>query len=285
MATLFTNQALLTYNNGQTTLSNIVQGSILDAVTITKTAVNDDYIFGDDVTYYVSITNNTGSDLTSVSFVDNLGQYPYGAPPVNLYPLTYVGPVLHFRNGAAQANIVPLTTSPTLTLTIPLIPAGGNVLLVYEVDVNEYAPLDVEDSIENIVTVSGGGIVDPVTATETIYTSDIPQLAITKNMSPNPVADNSTLTYTFILENYGNTASTDVVLTDTFDPALATGITVTLDGSPLTITTQYTYTAGTGAFATISGVITIPAATYAQDGSGVITVTPGAAILVVSGTI
>ena len=37
-------------------------------------------------------------------------------------------------------------------------------------------------------------------------------------MSPNPIADGDTITYTFTIHNYGNTPATDVVLTDRFDP-------------------------------------------------------------------
>jgi uncharacterized repeat protein (TIGR01451 family) len=53
------------------------------------------------------------------------------------------------------------------------------------------------------------------------------------------------VTFTFILENYGNTASTDVVFTDTFDPVLS-NVTVTNDGTPMTLTTDYTYDTVTG---------------------------------------
>lgn len=282
---IFTNQAMLTYNGGETALSNIVQGEVLGAVTISKTAVNDTYVFEDDVTYVITITNHESFPLTNLSFIDNLGQYPYGTPSTDLFPLTYVGPVLYYTNGALQTPITPSSTSPTLALTIPTVPANGNATLVYEVKVNKYAQLDVENTIANTVTVNGSGFLEALTATETIYTNDIPMLAITKTLTPNPVYDNTTIRYTFVIENYGNTASTDVVMTDTFSPALAAGITVTLDGVPLTITTQYTYTAGTGAFATISGVITIPAATYSQDEDGVVTTTPGAATIVVTGTI
>ena len=88
--------------------------------------------------------------------------------------------------------------------------------------------------------------------------------------------------------NFGNeeaAATANVTVTDTFDPVLE-GITVTLNGAPLAEGTGYTYAEASGQFATVPSVITVPAATYAQDPvSGEWTTTPGSAVLTVSGTI
>lgn len=277
----FTNQALLTYNNNRTALSNIASGNIADPFAMTKTAVNNDYVSNDDVTYVVTITNSNAAALTNVTFTDNLGAYPFGPVPITLYPLTFVGPVLYYINGVPQANIVPTQTTPTLVLTVPSVPANGNVTLVYEVNVNQYAPLGIADSIINqaVITELTG-----ISATATIVTEDIPQLAITKSISPNPVVDNQTATFTFIIDNYGNTASTDVVLTDTFTPILS-NVAVTRNGTPLVLNTDYTYNTSTGALATITGHLTVPAATFSQDANGVVTATPGSVIIVVTGIV
>lgn len=277
----FTNQALLTYNNNRTALSNIANGNISEPFVMTKRAVNNDYVSNDDVTYVVTITNSSVAALTNVTFTDNLGAYPYGPVPITLYPLTFVGPVLYYVNGVPLANIVPTQTTPTLILTIPSIPALGNATLVYEVNVNRYAPLGVQDTIVNTAGITE---LTGISATATIVTEDIPQLAITKSISPNPIIDNQTATYTFIIENYGNTASTDVVLTDTFNPILS-NVTASVDGNPLVLNTDYTYNAGTGVLATITGRLTVPPGTITQDSNGVVKVTPGSITLVVTGTI
>ena len=101
------------------------------------------------------------------------------------------------------------------------------------------------------------------------------------------ITDNSTLTYTFVIENTGNTpalATDNVVLTDTFDPIL-NPITVTYEGTLWTVGTNYTYNTATGAFATLPGQITVPAATFTQNTDGTWAVTPGRATLTVSGTV
>ena len=80
-----------------------------------------------------------------------------------------------------------------------------------------------ESEITNTVTVSGGGIT-PVTAKETVIAESGPKLTITKSVSPVPVTENGTLTYTFLIQNTGNTAAlaaTGAVVTDTFDPVLS----------------------------------------------------------------
>ena len=276
----FTNQAKLTYDS-RTALSNIANGNISDPFVLTKRAVNDDYIFGDDVTYVLTITNSSASALTNVTVTDDLGAYSYGPTPITVYPLTYVGPILYSTNGTPQANIVPVSSTPTLVFVVPSVPAGGNATLIYEVDVNQYAPLDVDDSIVNhaaIPSLSG------IEAEEEIFTEDIPLLSVCKSIYPNPVIDNQTATFTFIVNNYGNTASTDVEFTDTFNPVL-TGVAVTVDGAPLTLGTDYTYDTVSGLLTILTGHLTVPAATYAQDASGIVTTTPGYITIVVTGVV
>jgi hypothetical protein len=103
---IYTNQAILTYNEGKTTLSNVAVGELTEPVAVTKTAVNNDYIYGDDVTYVITITNSGPSAITSLTVTDNFGAYPYGPIPITVFPLTYVGPVLYYVNGVRQADIV-----------------------------------------------------------------------------------------------------------------------------------------------------------------------------------
>ena len=80
-------------------------------------------------------------------------------------------------------------------------------------------------------------------------------------------------------------AADGITVTDTFTPVLS-DIAVALDGTALALTTDYTYNTTTGAFATVPGRITVPAATFAQDATtGEFTVTPGVAVLTVTGTV
>lgn len=284
MAT-FTNQAFLSYRNNVTP-SNIVTGEIRETLAVTKTAVMETYSAGDTVTYVISITNAGSAAAAGLTVTDDLGAYTFHTGTV--VPLDYVdGSLRYFVNGTLQPALTVAATSP---LTVPGIgvPAGGNAYLVYETRVNEFAPLDTDGTINNTATVTGDGVATPISATETVNATAEAFLTISKAMSPVSVVDNESLTYTFLIQNFGNTATTtddNVTVTDTFDPILDP-IAVTLDDTALVDGTDYTYDKATGVFATVADRITIPAATYTQDPTtGRWNITPGTVILTVVGTV
>lgn len=289
MAT-FTNQARLTYSGGSAD-SNITVGELVGVLSATKTAVVDTYDRSGAVTYLITLVNSGTTALTGLTVSDDLGGYSFttsAGTGTTVYPLAYTsGSVKYYQNGALQAAPT-VTAGPPLTFANITVPAGGSAVLAYEATATDYAPLGAEDTVVNTATVSGGGLVNAVTATETVSPAAAARLAITKALSPATVTENGQLTYTFTIQNTGNTAAdaaSSVVITDTFDPRL-TDLTVTLDGTALTAPTQYTYDAATGAFATVAGVVTVPAATVTQDAAtGAYTVTAGVATLTVTGTV
>jgi hypothetical protein len=283
MAT-FTNQATLIFN-GQSTSSNVTTGELLTGLTLTKTAITDAYGRDGRISYVVTISN-VGAAVTDATLTDDLGAYTVGATTV--YPLTYAeNSLLYFRNGAPATGVA-AAGGPPLVITGIDIPAGGNVQLIYEAVTNEYTPYVLGSEVLNTATLAGCGIAEPIIDTATVPAAGDVSLTIAKAICPAVVNDDGTLTYTFIIQNTGNTAvlATDnLIVQDTFNPIL-NPITVTLDGNPLTVTADYTYDATTGDFATLPGVITVPAATYTQDPTtGVYAMTPGVATLTVTGTV
>lgn len=284
MAT-FTNQATLSYN-GTVVTSNIVTGELVDALSVTKTAVLPTYGVGDTVTYIVSLVNSGTAALTGVSVSDNLGAYAFGTGV--LVPLEYIdGSVKYYANGVLQAAPA-VTAGPPLTVTGLSVPAGGNAILVYAAALNEYAPLGEGGEITNAVSVTGAGLPAPIVAEETVTAGAGQSVRITKALEPTTVAEGDLLTYTLTVENYGTTpiiATDNAVVSDNFAPIL-NPITVTLNGVTVAEGTAYTYDEATGAFSTLPGVLTVPAATYTQDPvSGAWAVVPGVAVLVISGIV
>ena len=281
----FTNKATLSYN-GKTTDSNTVTGNYTETLAITKNAVNGSYSDGSQITYVISLINSGVTPFTGLTITDTLGSYPFNMTET-LYPLTYAdGSLLYYVNGALQATPTVEETQP-LTVSGITVPANGNALLIYQATVNEFAPLAADSTIVNTVTATGGGLTEPLTATETVESLDEPDLTITKALSPTQVVENGEITYTFVIQNNGNTAAVatdDLVLTDTFNPIL-TITSVTLNGAPLAEGSGYTYDEATGEFATVASVITVPAATYEQQLDGSYEITPGFATLTVTGTI
>lgn len=287
MAT-FTNQATLSYSGGSTN-SNIITGEIVEVLTISKTAVTDTYSAPDKITYVVSLVNSGSTALTGLTVTDGLGSFALGETATEVHPLTYVPNSVRYYNDGV------LMTAPTVTSAAGLlaisgitVPANGNSTIVYEVTTNEYTPLGVGDSVINTVSVSGGGLANAVTATETITPNARPALAITKSVSPNTVAENGQLTYTFTIENYGNTeaTATDAVsITDVFNPVLKS-IAVSYNGAAWTSPADYTYDTTSGTFTSVAGKITVPAATFTTNATtGVVTTTPGTAVVTITGTI
>lgn len=277
---IFTNQATLVYNGGSAN-SNIAVGEILEVLSAEKTAVEGSYAPGELVTYVVTIRNTGTGAFNDLTLTDDLGG---GANP----PLTYeAGTLLYFVGGVLQPT-PGVTAGPPLVITGITVPAGGDAVIVYQARANAYASPLADGTIVNTVTITGGGLASPVTATETVTAQAGPEISICKTISPTQVSDNGTVTYTFLIQNSGNeplVATDDATVTDTFDPIL-TNITVTLNGVPLAPGTGYTYDEATGQFATVPGVVTVPAATFTQDPvTGAYTGIPGLATLVVTGTI
>ena len=282
---IFSNQATLTYN-GNSTNSNIAYGEILDVLVATKTAIEGSYTVGQLVTYAVTLRNTGTGALTGLTVTDDLGGYLFNAATV--YPLTYeAGSAAQFTNGVPQAAPA-VTAGPPLVFTGISVPAGGDVVLVYQARVNEYANPAAESTITNTVTVTGDGLSTPITATETVAATAAALLSISKSITPAQVVDNDRVTYTFVIQNSGNqpvVATDNAAITDTFDPIL-TALTVTFGGATWTQGVQYNYDETTGLFTTVAGQILVPAATYTQDPvTGAYTATPGFATLVVTGTI
>lgn len=280
----FTNQAQLRYGNAIAN-SNIAVGEILEVLSATKTAVRKNYGRNDTITYLVSVINAGNTAFTGLTLTDNLGAYVYNTQ--TLVPLRYIdGTVKYYSNGTLQAAPA-VTAGPPLVISGLTVPANGSILIAYETDVNEYAPLDVEAEIVNTATIRGTGIT-PVTVQETVSAGSEPILTITKSISPVPVTENGTLTYTFLIQNTGNVAVEEAaasVVTDQFNPILS-NLTVTFNGTAWAETTNYIYNEDTGLFSTVPGQITVLAATFAQDElTGAWNVTPGVSTLVITGTI
>ena len=282
MATFY-NQATLSYRGGVTN-SNVTEGELIEALGATKTAISATYTAGGTVAYAISIINSGAAAVTGASITDDLGGYAFGAGTV--YPLDYIdGTIRMFVNGAA---VTPpeVTAGPPLTVSGINIPAGANALILYEAAVNGFAPLAPGSTITNTATVTGG-CSGTETVSATVSVANTVSLTIAKAASTDTVECGDPLTYTFIIQNTGNTAvvaTDDVIVTDTFNPALS-DITVTLNGAELGAG-AYTYDEATGEFATNPGTITVPAATYTTDAeTGAIITTPGVAVLTVTGTV
>ena len=91
-----------------------------------------------------------------------------------------------------------------------------------------------------------------------------------------------------IFLNSGNTpivATDNAVISDLFNPILSE-LQVSFNGAPWAEGVAYTYNETTGEFATVGGVVTVPAGTFTQNPiTGEWTVTPGETVVEIRGRV
>lgn len=280
----FTNTATLSYSGG-TVNSNTVTGTVQDELTAVKTAVNDTYRFGDNVTYVISLVNSGGCAFNGLALTDDMGAFFSGTQRV--VPLEYnTGTARYYVNGTLQEPPV-VTQGQNLMFTGISVPAEGNALVIYEATVTRFAPPDNEGVITNTVTITGDSLCERITASTAVKADASPALTVSKAVCPSVVTAGGTVTYTFTVQNSGNTealAEDEIVLTDIFEPRLNIN-SVSFNGTLWTSNVNYTYSMTTGQFATERGQITVPAAVYTKDSDCGWVVTPGVSTLVITGTI
>ena len=280
---IFTNYATLTYN-GVTVTSNTVTGELPEVLQLSKVPVTEDYTAGDRVTYVISLVNTGGTALTGLTLTDDLGGYAYEGG--TLYPLACTpGSLRLFLDGELRAAPA-YTPGPPLVISGVDLPAGASAELIYETAVTAYAPLTPGSGITNTVTASGAGA-GPISAQATVTPENRADLRIQKQLAPDVAPRGSDVTYTFTIQNYGNTPAApgdDLGMTDLFRPVL-TGLQAAMNGTPWVPGTNYSYDEATGLFSTLPGQLSVPAAVYTRDSGGVWTVVPGETVLTVTGRI
>ena len=80
--------------------------------------------------------------------------------------------------------------------------------MIIQTAVNQFAPLASGSSITNTARISGANLTNDLLATEQITAADTAMLTISKSVSPTTVSENGQLTYTFVIQNNGNTPAT-----------------------------------------------------------------------------
>ena len=291
MAVTITNRASLSYtSNGvaATALSNIASTVLQGPLNITKAVMENAYTGDDTLTYILTVENTGTVPLNNVTVTDNLGTYNYtpdGGTETALTPLAYAGPSRYYINGVYSGELTPAVNADSLVYTIPSLPAQSSAMILVDLSTNGFAPIEAGGSITNTATVTADGITEPAAADAVLPAAETADVRIVKTMTPNPVVEGSPITYTFTIYNYGNAPAENLVLTDTFDPAPAAPLTVSVDGIALADTGS-TYTGGTFTLpAAGTPAVSIPAATVTQDATGAVSVTPGVTEITVTGII
>lgn len=281
MAT-FTNVAQLSFN-GSSVLSNVVTGTILEAISGAKRASQRTYTRGDKITYVITMNNTSAVPINTISVSDDLGEDTYSGQV--LVPMDFeAGSVQLYINNVPVANPA-IQAGPPLVISGFTLPVNGTATLVYNTVINNNAPLAEGSSITNTAAITSPTLAAPIVFSDTIDATQLPQLTVEKQLTPLVVDEDGPITYTFVIRNTGNRAtiaSDAVTLTDTFAPPL-TIQSVTYNGTPWVQNTNYTYS--NNVFTSLPNQITVPAATYTRAADGSVLIAPGTAVLTVTGTI
>ncbi len=268
-----------------TRVSNLAEIELESSVSLSKTPLSSVYGENSTLTYILTVQNTSGAPLSNVRIEDNLATFSFNT--AELTPLSFAENAILLING--QNSTAQLTVDDSdpaqLVFIIASLPSGATANIVYNVQVNEFAPLEEGSTLVNTATLSADAECASGTASATVTVESGANVTVFKQMSPNPAVCGDTLTYTIRIYNYGNAAAENVQITDSFDPA-PSNITVTRNGVAVPAT-DYVYENGVLTVpADTATADTVPAATFTRDPvTGVVTVTPGVVEYVITGTI
>lgn len=261
MAEIINNNAESKYTVGSSSVVNTITSNTLPinfenttGLTLTKSANPTTFLPGEIIDYTVTITNNSGSWLSGVRIIDNLGggnlAYVVGSGSLTVGSLTY--------------PVTPVATSP-LTFTLQELNVGQSMTLKYKGQVIFNLPGSVTSITNNV---NGIGYTSTGTVTgntsSTIQKKTNPGLGLVKSANQVSVAPNQSFSYFLTLTNGGSEVIHINSITDDLPNNYhLTSVKLKIGSSPETTLTSSQYTLGSGNLLTIpssSGpTITVPA--------------------------
>lgn len=275
MATIINNQANITYQYNSSTgnaTSNIVETTVLDlyGITANKTALQQTFKPGENITYITTIENSGSANLYNVTLQDDLGNNN----------LTILNNSIYIYKNEELQTIEPSGTF----IEIPgILTPGEQVLVIYIATVNN----DIDSTIDEItntqmITARGGGVTGPLITvtpnpTATITRANYAQLTIIKTTDKETIMSGDNLTYTFTITNTGNTEATNVILTDYLPEGFVINSIISETNGTITTynPTDYTFDPTTRLLTLPNNTgnrITVPAATMENPGTTTVTI-------------
>lgn len=222
--------------------------------------IDDGYTPKGGITYVASIVNTSFNSIRDAMLFTDLGSHD------GKKTLSLCGRGKLYVNGDFSGEIEGREEEGFAVFKILRIGTNDNINLWFKAKPTTYAGLETGSVIKNRVSLKANGLekngeAEVVTPVE-CYTDII--------MFKAQNTDQSDMVYlVYNLYNYGNTAATDTVLTDTFSPPVfITGVFV--DENPVKVT-DYTYINGA---VRLPG-IAVPSATFNRTPSGEVVTYPG----------
>ena len=258
-----TNQDSVTSNTATT---NLITEYAMSAV---KGSLNTGFRAGQNLTYYVHISNEGTSPLYNVTVSDDLGG--------SSRPLTYVDSSASLNVNGTISSITPTTVNP-LTFVLPNPLSSGDLATITFVTQVSSSLSDTVTEIVNTATVqanegsaSGSVLSISPSPTVTLPIEDYASVAMTKAVSASVVNVNEDFSYTLTLTNSGNTEATDVVVTISSITSETNGVQTTYSSSDYSINSGSNTLTLPSTSSSLS--ISVPAKTTSGNGTTTITIT------------
>lgn len=243
-------------SNNSAAASDVVASATQADLIVTNSATPTSLPAGSNVTYTQTVTNNGPAAATTVSFTEV-------TPPNTTFQS--ITPAAGWTCGTVPAK----GGTGTITCTLASLAVGsantGTFTLVLQVNSATPSGTNITDTdtatASNIVS---GISSNTASATVLVANSNSADMAIVKTATPNPVTEDSLLTYSLAVTNNGPASATNVTVTDTLPSSV----------------TYLNYTASQGSCSEAGGVVTCLLGTMANAGTASITVltmpgTPG----------
>ena len=282
MATPINNYASATYAyTGKTTQESVVSNTATTnliteyAISGYKESLNSSFRAGQNITYYIHVTNDGTSPLYNVTISDDLAG--------NL--LSYVASSATLNLNGVISIINPTTVSP-LTFVLPnTLNSGDLATITFVAQVNS-GILDTVTEITNTATIqaneesSTGPVISVLPSpTVTLPLEDYALVSMTKSVSTNEINIDEQFSYTLTLVNSGNLEATNVTTTDILPTNFVISSITSQTGTTLTTfsPSDYNLEISTNTLtlpnATSSITINVPASSESGDGTTILTIT------------
>ncbi len=283
------NTTTLTFEYGSNSgyaISNTITTSLKESMEISKTSLGTNYYLNENITFLISLSNNSNSKINDLIIIDDLGSYYPNKTEKNLKttPLTYTGPSFLYINGKFNSEITPKTNSDNITFNISSIPDKSHALIIYKTTVNDYAPLKARSQIKSTAKLTISNRSDIFESSNIITVSEKADVKIIKNLIPSTFSYGDDVTYDITLYNYGNSKAENIILEDNFQPSpMITN--VKINHKEISFT-DYSYINGLFTLPNYNShlVISIPPAQFIENTtSGKFSVIPGTTHISITG--
>lgn len=268
--------------------SNVASTFFYEAISVNKISLGDSYYLNENITYIITIKNNSSSEVTGLKIKDNLGEYNPNKykSGLNFIPLEYIGPSYIYLNGIFTGEISPAIEDGKLIFDIESLSSGSVLNIMYKVSVNDKALLKIGSKIKNTLQVFSDNTVDPVESSDFIKVAEKASVKIIKHMCPGTIVRGESVSYFITLYNYGNKEAVNVILNDVFSP-IPKITKVTIDDILIPFS-DYSYNEGVFVLPAYGSEFSlkIPPASFSQNSTtGVVSITPGTKNIILSGIV